>query len=255
MPYADNCGTRIHYRVEGSGPPLVLQHWSLGSSVGWYEYGYVDALKDDYTLIALDARGHGASDSPHDPVSYALENRVGDIVAVLDDLNIEHVHYYGYSMGGWIGFGIAKHAPHRLRSLAVGGQHPYEQSMSGLRDLLAVGANQGVRAFIDLMEGTSGDFARRHEAQWLEADLIAQRAAASDRADLEDVLPAIECPCLLLAGTEDGVFSSAERASRAIPQGRFEALPGMDHADVLARSDLVVPLLRSFFSSVGERAL
>lgn len=253
MPYADNQGTCIHYETEGSGPPLVLQHWSLGSLDGWHEYGYINALKDSYLVVALDVRGHGASDSPHDPAPYALDNRVGDIVAVLDDLSIECAHYYGYSMGGWIGFGIAQYAPHRFGSLAIGGAHPYEQEMSGLRDLLTVGVDQGARAFIDLLKGMFGDFARRHEAQWLEADFVAQRAAAGDRSSLEAVLPTIECPCLVLAGAEDSIFASAERACKAIPQGRFEALPGMDHGDVLARSDLVVPILRAFFEEVDGR--
>jgi pimeloyl-ACP methyl ester carboxylesterase len=254
LPYADNSGTRIHYETEGSGPPLVLHHWSLGSLKGWGDYGYVDSLRGDYTVVALDGRGHGASDSPHDPASYALENRIADIVAVLDRLGVERAHYYGYSMGGWIGFGIAKNAPHRFKSLAIGGAHPYEQSMSGLRDLLSVGVDQGARALIDLLEWMSGDFARRHESQWLEADFVAQRNAAQDRTSLEDVLPTIDCPCLLLAGTEDGVFPNAEQASRAIPECRFEELPGLDHGGTLARSDLVVPILRAFLEEVEGRA-
>src|SRR5215470_20378716 len=62
MPYATNHGLRIHYRVEGAGPPLVLQHgytWHMG---GWATSGYVEPLKFHYQLILLDARGHGASD-------------------------------------------------------------------------------------------------------------------------------------------------------------------------------------------------
>lgn len=46
---------------------------------------------------------------------------------MLDSLGIERAHYWGYSMGGWIGFGMAKHAPQRLRALIIGGQHPYER--------------------------------------------------------------------------------------------------------------------------------
>ena len=48
MPYADNQGVRIHYQVEGDGPPLVLQHGFLQSIEDWHECGYVDALKGDY---------------------------------------------------------------------------------------------------------------------------------------------------------------------------------------------------------------
>jgi pimeloyl-ACP methyl ester carboxylesterase len=74
MSYADSRGIRIHYRVEGEGPPLVLQHGFTQSIDDWYEFGYVDALKRDYRLILVDARGHGQSDKPHDPNAYGLDN-------------------------------------------------------------------------------------------------------------------------------------------------------------------------------------
>src|SRR6266404_7521776 len=65
MPYADNGNVRIHYQVEGEGPALVLQHGFTESVVDWYEAGYVEALRPDYRLILIDARGHGVSDKPH----------------------------------------------------------------------------------------------------------------------------------------------------------------------------------------------
>jgi pimeloyl-ACP methyl ester carboxylesterase len=40
MPYADNQGFRIHYKVEGNGPPLVLQHGFTQSLKRWYFHGY-----------------------------------------------------------------------------------------------------------------------------------------------------------------------------------------------------------------------
>ena len=61
MPYAHSGSVRIHYRVEGEGPALVLQHGFSESVVDWYEAGYVDALRPVYRLILIDARGHGAS--------------------------------------------------------------------------------------------------------------------------------------------------------------------------------------------------
>jgi pimeloyl-ACP methyl ester carboxylesterase len=61
MPFANNHGVNIHYEVEGHGPPLALVHGFSGNHTSWRGYGFVDKLKDDYTLILIDARGHGAS--------------------------------------------------------------------------------------------------------------------------------------------------------------------------------------------------
>jgi pimeloyl-ACP methyl ester carboxylesterase len=120
MPYVNHQGVRIHYQVEGDGPPLVLQHGLTSCIQSWYVYGYVASLKPSYRLILIDARGHGASDKPHDPKDYELRLRVVDVLAVLDDLHLDTVHYMGYSMGGRIGFGMAQYAPERFHSLIIG---------------------------------------------------------------------------------------------------------------------------------------
>jgi pimeloyl-ACP methyl ester carboxylesterase len=88
MPYSVNQGVRIHYQIEGDGQPLVLQHGFTDSLEAWYELGYVEGLKTDYRLILIDARGHGASDKPHEPDAYERDRNVADITTVLDDLEI-----------------------------------------------------------------------------------------------------------------------------------------------------------------------
>ncbi len=156
MPYAQNGRVRIHYRVEGEGPALVLQHGFTESVVDWYEAGYVEALRPDYRLVLVDARGHGASDKPHDPDAYVLNRRVADVVAVLDTLAIAKALFWGYSMGGWIGFGLAKYAKERVHALVIGGQHPYARSMRSLRQMVQRGIAQGSGAFVAGMEEMFG---------------------------------------------------------------------------------------------------
>ena len=56
MPFADNNGVKIHYQVEGEGPPLVLQHGFSGSLQSWHDSGYVGTLKRDHRLILADTR-------------------------------------------------------------------------------------------------------------------------------------------------------------------------------------------------------
>ena len=119
MPYVSNQGVRIHYQVEGDGPPLVLQHGITWNLRFWYYRGYVDALKGDYRLILIDARGHGASDKPHDPTAYNREAKVSDICAVLDALDIARSHFWGYSMGCSIGMALGLLRPDRFHSLTL----------------------------------------------------------------------------------------------------------------------------------------
>jgi pimeloyl-ACP methyl ester carboxylesterase len=149
MPYANNRGIRIHYEVEGQGPPLVLQHGLSGYLDRWREFGQVEGLKNDYQLVLVDARGHGDSDKPHHTEAYQLELMVGDVVAVLDDLGISKAHYFGYSMGGRIGLGIAKHAHERFHSLILGGASPYRneaevQAVAQIRQRLEIAVEKGM---------------------------------------------------------------------------------------------------------------
>ncbi len=76
MPYADHQGIRIHYQVEGEGPPLVLQHGFTQSIQDWYRAGYVDALKPAYQLILIDARGHGGSEKLYDRGLYLAHTSI-----------------------------------------------------------------------------------------------------------------------------------------------------------------------------------
>ena len=97
MPYAINQGVRVHFKVEGAGSPLVVHHGLNDSLETIYDVGDVEqVLKGDYQIILIDARGHGASDKPHDPEAYRMVLRVADVIAVLDALEIDKAHFLGY---------------------------------------------------------------------------------------------------------------------------------------------------------------
>jgi len=246
MPYTHNQRVRIHYRIEGEGPPLVLQHGFLQSIEDWYECGYVDALKRDYRLVLVDARGHGSSDKPHDPEAYPLDNRVADVAVVLDALTIKKAHFWGYSMGGWIAFGMAKFAPERIDRLVIGGQHPYARSMEGYRQLLRNVITHGAEAFVTAVEQMAGPPPPGWRARLHEGDLEAYLAMAQDRTSIETVLPEIEMPCCLYAGEADPVFAEVKSASKSISSVNFFSLPGLTHLQTFVRADLVLPRVSKF---------
>ena len=252
MPYADNQGIRIHYQTEGEGPPLVLHHWSLATLDSWYDYGYVSALKEDYQLILLDARGHGDSDKPHRQEAYELKKRVEDIVAVLDDLGVAQAHFFGYSMGGWIGFGAARYAPERFWTLIIGGQHPYAQKMEGLRQLVRYGVENGSQAFVTMWEENFGTLSSETRERMLTYDYEALLAVAQDRESLESVLRTMRMRCLLYVGEMDEVYPMAKQCAKQIANVTFVSLPGFDHGESIRRSNEVLPHVKKFLAVVSQ---
>ena len=63
-------------------------------------------------MIRYDRRGHGKSGVPPGP--YSMERFGRDVLAILDDLNIEKVHWCGLSMGGMVGQWLGANAPERF---------------------------------------------------------------------------------------------------------------------------------------------
>jgi pimeloyl-ACP methyl ester carboxylesterase len=115
-------GFRIHFQVHGGGAPVLLLHEFGGSARSWLSY--VRRLSPGFMFLAVDALGHGYSDRPHEVQAYDTRDRVADFVAVLDELDIERVHVWGYSMGGRNAWAMLAHAPERIASLVVGGAGP-----------------------------------------------------------------------------------------------------------------------------------
>jgi pimeloyl-ACP methyl ester carboxylesterase len=250
MPFALNNGIRVHYETAGDGPALVLHHGTMGSGPDWQDLGYVEALKDRYRLILIDARGHGQSDKPHDPKAYDLRLRAADVVAVLDDLGERSAAFFGYSMGGWIGFGLAKHFPQRFNAFIIGGAHPYAENTQAIRDRMPTDP----AAFAAGLEQTYGALltpARR--ARLLANDLVALRALTQDRDDIADVLPTMTVPSLILVGELDPRLAQARQAAAAMPSATFLGLPGCDHVGTTRRTDVIIPRIRALLREVSRR--
>jgi hypothetical protein len=73
MPAVMNSGVRVHYEIEGSGPPLILQHGWTGSLDYWRDFGYCQPLRNTHQLILIDARGHGQSSIPQRDEDYTMQ--------------------------------------------------------------------------------------------------------------------------------------------------------------------------------------
>jgi pimeloyl-ACP methyl ester carboxylesterase len=250
MSFATNQGVRIHYEVEGEGPPLVLQHGRFSNLGFWRLSGFVNALKQDYRLILIDARGHGKSDKPHDPQAYHLALMAGDVTAVLDELGITRTHFLGYSMGGWIGFAVARFAPERLSSLITGGAPPNEQDPGELdpdAEMLIPLLRQGAAA---LVAAIGEEYSQFFPLADIDTEALIAQYSLRGPAGLADNLPAMAVPCLLYAGEKYPNHADARRSTETMPNATFVSIPGANHLEGAVRTDFIIPNIRSFLTGV-----
>lgn len=114
-------GVKIAYTDQGSGTPVVLLHGLHGSgATNWTLPGITAALAKSHRVLVMDARGHGNSDKPETESAYGTA-MVGDVIALLDRLDIRKAQLVGYSMGGMIAMKSAVMHPERVESLLLCG--------------------------------------------------------------------------------------------------------------------------------------
>lgn len=117
-------GVQIHYfdlGEETDNAPVVMIHgFTANSEWKWIKPGIAQALAEDRRVIAVDVRGHGKSQKPHDPNMYG-PRMAEDVVEVMDAVGIERAHVHGFSMGGSILTQILKNHPDRVVSAIYGG--------------------------------------------------------------------------------------------------------------------------------------
>ena len=246
MPQTENDGTRINYEVVGSGPPLLLQHGFFWSLEGWKRVGYVDALKDKYRLILIDARGHGRSDKPHNSDAYRLQHLVRDVTCVLDDLNIDRAHFWGFSMGGYYAFGMANHAPDRLRSLIIGAAHPFARALPPESRPSGDDPDAFVSAFFKHLRIDRSSLSREELEEFFDNDFHALSASLRDRPALDAALPQLKVPCLLYVGDKDGILASVTDCVDSIPDAKLLVLPDINHPEAFYQHQLVLPEAQAF---------
>ena len=268
MPYANNNGVKIFYKLEGKGPPLVLQHGLAGTHLDWIKFkDYVDALKTRYQLILLDARGRGQSDKPYVPEMHSLKNYVGDITAILDDIGLEKAHFWGYSFGGRVGLAAGVYAPERFNSLIIGGVGMYEKDspefiddikdyIQGYESRIPVYGKsvEAVTAHIKRIRGNNmNDYTVE---RWMNADPRALIAYCSyiENIGMKEILPTISTPCLLYAGTLDIIPHKYSKMCDEIMQNSsFVSLAGLTHSQGFSHMNRVLPHVLSFLESFTDR--
>jgi len=238
----------------GAGSPVVL----LGGFLDPVELvrtapisEALHGFADEFRLVFVDHRGHGQSERPHEATAYEMALRVADLVAVLDELDIQRAHFVGISWGGRLCFGLGEHASERVRSLVIIGQQPYAIDPEGplarvVAEAMAASKQQGIEALVLAFERITGRYPDRVRALYLASDPAAMRAAwaaVMAEGDVSEDLGSWRLPCLICVAADDAdFFDQARRAAEEIPDAEFVSIDGTDHLGVdTARVDPVLP--------------
>jgi len=207
---ADGCHLNVTVEGRDGGPTLMLSN-SLGCNLQMWE-PQMKALAQHFRVIRYDRRGHGKSGVPPGP--YSMERFGRDVLAILDDLNIERVHWCGLSMGGMVGQWLGAHAPHRFGRIILANTACYYPDPTNWLSRIRAVQQGGIAAVADIVIAgwLTAEF-REREPQVtanLKAMLLASPVPgylacceALSTLDQRELLPQIRSPTLVIAGRHD----------------------------------------------------
>jgi len=245
--YFDAGGVRIRYVDQGSGPAVVLVHGFTGDiERSWLNTGLLPDLARDYRVLALDLRGHGHSDKPHDP--HAYDEIALDVIRLLDHLKIEKAHVVGYSLGGIIVAKLLTTHQNRFLSAVLGGAAYRRARAESADDATEAAAHEieaGVyRALIvstaptdepppseEAIRARSREIAASGDLRAHAALMRARRALLVSDAEIASV----RVPTLAVVGAADPALPRVQAMAKRWPGLEVEVVPGATHPTVHER--------------------
>jgi len=230
--FFDSDGVKIHYETFGEGYPIILVHgFTANLDVNWLGPNWVETLKPIRRVVALDCRGHGESDKPHDPEAYGNEIMAGDVLRLMDHLGTEKADLFGYSMGSAISCHLIVYHRERFTSAVLtgtGDRFFFDSAGASVTNpmadaMLAEDPSQITdpigKTFRALADGIPNN------------DRLALAACSQhvrepvDRADFARV----DIPVLIVNGANDDVAGKADELVAAIPGAKLVLIPDTDH--------------------------
>lgn len=265
----------IAYQVVGDAGPDLLYIPGFVSNVelAWDEpmlARFLGRLASFARLITFDKRGTGLSDRvPNDELP-TLEERMGDVVAVLDAAESQEAALLGHSEGGNLAVLFAATHPERTSALVTAGifaartkseAYPWAPSDEDrARDIAQIEVNWGTRGEVEHLAPSAARDERfaEHLATYFRRSASPGAAAALLRMntmiDVRDVLPAIRVPALVIhrTGDRDAHVEEGRWIASRIPGARFLELAGDDHLPWVGDQDAVLDAVQEFIT--GARA-
>jgi 2-hydroxy-6-oxonona-2,4-dienedioate hydrolase len=240
-------GLGVHTWLIGEGKPVVLVH-GFGVS-GRYMIPLARSLAAaaEFSVFVPELPGYGRSQKPAVPLG--ISDLASALAGCLDALELARPAFVANSMGCQVVTELAVRLPERVGPLVLIGPTVDPEQRLARRQLFG-GLRDSAREPLSLFAIAARDGA----VMGVRAALSTARAALADR--IEDRLPLIEQPTLVLRGEKDGFVSAgwAEQLSALLPRARLVNIPGEPHAVHYTRPDLVATVVRELLLEESEQA-
>ena len=249
--------TRLAFDMTGAGIPLFLLHGGGSSRTEWHEVGYVARLRDEFTVISMDLRGHGESDKPTEPSMYTTDKMGDDILAVADACGADRFIICGYSFGGNVSRYLAARSE-RVSKLVMIGSRMSGSSVEYRQFILEFRARwepvvKAAGGAFDPKSLSQKDQDEMRELSFPGELLTSVLAWSSAMLDWSIVTPAdFLCPTLWLIGTENNkALESYREHEEEIPGSKVQVhlLEGLNHEQEFNNIEQVLPVILEFVNS------
>ena len=231
--YADIPEGQIHYRIEGSGEPVLLLHAGVTSSLEYVKV--MQFMSKTYCTIAIDFLGNGDSDKP--PYPYQIEDHARTVVSFMDCLLIKKASVVGHHVGGKVALELAVTWPERVNKLVLSSIGYQPEASEGIVVIDPVKDLKFARR-VDVKPDGSHlmEWWRRASLWGHPLDIVEERALEYHKAGprgeeihwagvaydskTKTKLPLINCPTLVLSTTHDPWRVFAEAEKQLIPNSK-----------------------------------
>jgi pimeloyl-ACP methyl ester carboxylesterase len=213
----------------------------------WVRGGWMDGVFDGMRVLVFDALGHGRSSKPVEKSAYAIERRAETVISLADEAGLKQFTFFGFSMGGRVGFELAVRSPERLTALVVGGMHGLEPVIDrrNLERRIAVLRSHRWR-MVERAVGVRRDDGRNNEQE----ALALSTEAILDWAGVEAEMPGIKTPNLIYCGESDSILEYAIKSAELVHGSQFVSLPGETHAVSFYSSETARNAVRKFLREI-----
>jgi len=249
-----------------SGGPIVFIHGIYQSALSWAKQIKDPHLASKYRLVAIDLRGHGASDKPDGAEFYREGERwANDITSLMDTLHLSRPVMVAWSYGGRVlNDYLLVNGDGRLggivyvaaRSVAGSAEAPSERRSEASQDALSSDPAtfiRGTREFVELCFGKPPTPA---ELQWLTAasmqtTLYVRKQLGGRPLAYTDALRSIRVPTLIIQGDIDAVVPPqvAQLTHQLIPHSTMSIYHGVGHSSFFETPDRFNAELERFVES------